>query len=227
MSTEVEVLNRAFQDVGRRYGYDNVKADYVPFLDMKVQWQRSFKWAAFRVSDYMKGADGEVLECLANTLFSKITGENDKQYGEAMRSWVLDPDFSITKRPMYLKRSRTLTKESAGLKRNLADSMTRLAEKGLVDPGANVQTVWSLNNKLRRAASSSVLMRVIAVSDLLDDDKIPDYVVDYAVYCQYLRIIHGAENFGITTEIFTRDYERKFDKYKEAEAELDRLCIYI
>ena len=68
-------------------------------------------------------------------------------------------------------------------------------------------------------------MRLIAVSDVLDDAEIPDFVVDYAVYSQYLKIVKGAHVFGFTTEVYTRDEEKRFAKYKEAERMLNKMSL--
>lgn len=70
-------------------------------------------------------------------------------------------------------------------------------------------------------------MRLISISDELDSQDVPDYLVDYAVYCQYLRIIHGARTFGVSDDINTRDDERKYPRYREAENLLDKMCLFI
>jgi len=56
---------------------------------------------------------------------------------------------------------------------------------------------------------------------------IPDFVIDFAIYSQYLRIIKGAEVFGFTTEVYTREEERKFERYREAERMLDKMSLYL
>ena len=50
-------LTEVFSEVGSRYGYTDVKAKFKAkfkaLKDFKVQWQRSYKWEEFTVSDYM------------------------------------------------------------------------------------------------------------------------------------------------------------------------------
>ena len=221
-----EELSRAFQEVGEKYGYNNVTAEFANFTHLKVRWTRSYKTAEFRVSDYLLDADVKVLEDLANTLYSRIAGSNC-QYAESMRDWALNPEFSKNKRPVYLRRSRNLTRTSIGTTRNLQDSLTRLEEAGFIEKDSNVEVVWSTNKNSRRAGGCSVLMRLISISDELDSQDVPDYLVDYAVYCQYLRIIHGARTFGVSDDINTRDDERKYPRYREAENLLDKMCLFI
>ena len=219
-------VTQVFAGVGKKYGYDSVTAEFTDFKEFKVQWSRSYKFANFRVSDYLEDAPAEVLEGLAATLFAKISGMQDEPYSKAMREWVLAPEFSQKHRPIYIERSKGLTGVAEGNERDLAESFVRLEEAGLVDHDAaqHMMVCWNVDDR-RKAAASSLLMKVISVSDVLDDADIPDFVVDYAVYTQYLKILKGAVVFGYSTEVYTRDEETKFAKYKEAERFLDKLNL--
>lgn len=227
-AADEDVLSRAFAEVGAEHGYDNVTASFSATREFKVQWQRSYKWADFRVSDYLRFAGEAVYLELAEVLFLRITGKDEEaQYREKLRDYVLAPEFAETKRPIYLNRSRNLTKTSAGIGRDLADSVRRLKEMGLwKEEHDDIRLVWSKGVRIRRAASCSVLMKLISVNDLLDDPDIPDMAVDFAVYSQYLRIVKGQEVFG-RGEIFTREEERLFPAYRDAERLLDKLSLFV
>ena len=41
-------LTEIFSDVGRRLGYDDVRAEFSGVMDFKVRWQRSSRWISFR-----------------------------------------------------------------------------------------------------------------------------------------------------------------------------------
>ena len=68
-----EMLTAIFSDVGRRYGFKEVKANFSALADFKVKWTRSYKWADFVVSDYVDRASTEALTNLADVLFSRIS----------------------------------------------------------------------------------------------------------------------------------------------------------
>ena len=226
-TTALESLNGAFQKVGKQYGFDNVSAEFTPFKDFKVQWTRSHRMAHFRVSDYMEDAPPEAFDALATTLFAKIEGKNEVPYKKGLRDWVLSPQFADRKRYRYIHRARNVTGSPVGFERDLRDSFQRLADMGLVDTSKGVAAIWSTDSNSSKAASSSVLFKLIVVSNQLDDLNIPDFVLDYAVYCQYLRIVKGAEVFGFTTEVYTREDEKRFEKYHEAERMLDKMSLYL
>lgn len=223
----MEKANDAFQKVGAEYGYDTVSVEFVAFKEFKVQWSRSYKYAHFRLSDYLKDAPSEIFESLAYTIYAKIAGKEEVPYSKTMRTWALSPEFSESKRPVYISRSRNFVTETEGKERDLNDSFDRLKEMGLIEDASNIRMVWVKDSRSGKAASCSVLMRLIAISDALDDADIPDFVIDFAIYSQYLRIVKGAEVFGITGEVYTREEERKFEKYREAERMLDKLSLYL
>lgn len=219
-----EMMNDVFRRVGKQYGYGNVTADFVSFKQFKVQWQRSYNWIAFRISDYMADAPEDVVESLAESIFEKIAGKIG-QYSDAMRDWVLADEFSISKRPTFIKRGRYLTETSKGEYIDLEDSIDRLVTKGIIPEDHNIRAVWNRDTRTDMAATFSVLMRTVMVSSALDDPDIPDDVLDYVIYHQYLHISEGAKTFGTEEEPHTREEEMKYDGYRDAEQALDRLCL--
>ena len=221
----VNQINRLALEVGRKHGYDHADAEVSVFKDFKVQWTRSYQYISFKVSDYMEGASDEAIAGLFDTLFSRIEGK-DASYSKAMRDFCLSAEFRQQHRGTYIKRCRSLNVEPQGDAKNLDESIERLKAKGLISGDDDIQLAWT-SAVNQRAASCSVLFRVIAVSDQLDYADVPDDVLDYAIYTQYIKIVKGAEVFGYTSEVFTREEERKFEGYKEIERTLDRMNLFL
>ena len=219
-----EMMTEVFQRVGKNYGYENVSTDFVSFKQFKVQWQRSYNWIAFRISDYMVDAPENVMEDLADSIFAKIVGK-EGQYSDNMRDWVLSDEFSIRKRPTFIQRGRYLTKDPQGEHKNLDDSIRRLVRNGLIAPDHNIKAVWNRDTRTDMAATYSVLMRTIMISAALDEKDTSDDVLDYVIYHQYLRIQEGARTFGTDEEPNDCPEIERYEGYKEAERALDRLCL--
>lgn len=78
-----EALDLAFKNAGEEYGFDSVVAQFEKFQDVKVRWQRSYRWAEFKVTDYIKDAPESVFDDLADSIFSKIAGK-DNDYPQSM-----------------------------------------------------------------------------------------------------------------------------------------------
>ena len=173
-------LTEIFSMVGQRYGYEDVKAEFSALTDFKVRWQRSYKWAIFTVSDYLDRAPDDVLENLAEVLFSKITGQ-DAEYGDVFLRYVTDKELMRTNRKDFLKRSRNLTKKSIGDYHDLNDCVNRLRDQRLIPDDIECVLTWD-NSGREKAAGVSVLQGVVWVSKALDQKGIPEYVLDYCVF---------------------------------------------
>ena len=225
METE-EVLRTKFKEVGREYGFDKVEAEFVAFKEFKVRWQRSYKWADFKVSDYLADAPPEVIEGLCNSLFSKITGEDDG-YSDEMCRWMTAPEFSEYKQPVYLKRSRNLTRSSKGETKDLDSAYNRLTEMGLTEKDPSVHLSWTKESNVRKIGHCSVLMKVITISSVLDTDMVPDFVLDYCLYHELCHLMIGFDPAAKRHSAEFSKLEAKFPQMDEAKEWLKKLCLYL
>jgi hypothetical protein len=224
METE-EVLRTKFKEVGREYGFDKVEAEFVAFKEFKVRWQRSYRWADFKVSDYLADAPPEVIEGLCNSLFSKITGD-DEGYSEEMCRWITAPEFSECKQPVYLKRSRNLTRSSKGETKDLESAYDRLIELGLVKKDPYVHLSWTKESNVRKIGHCSVLMKVITISNILDSDMIPDFVLDYCLYHELCHLMIGFDPSAKAHGEEFSNLEARYPQKDEANDWLKKLCLY-
>lgn len=181
-----ERLDQIFSDVGRRYGYDDVRAKFEPFPDFKIMWERTYKWAEFGVSDYLDRAPDEVLIQLAESVFERISGRQ-QDYGEALFRYFEDVRDQNT--PDYLKRKR-LNPDSIGEYHDLNDCVNRLREQGLIPPDLECILCWDASSS-RKVSQCSVIQRVITVNSKLDMQGVPEYVLDYAVYNKIAHLMSG------------------------------------
>ncbi len=185
-----EKLNELFAEIGSGFGYENVQAEFMAFKDIKVRWQRSYKWANFKVADYLSAAPEPVMRALCGSLFARIAGR-EEAYPHELRDWVTDPAFARGNQPTFLRRSRNLTRSPAGRHRDLSAARGRLLEGGLIDDDPDVHISWSRETSSRRAGECSVLMKVISVPASLDDPDVPGCVLDFCLYRQFCRLQRG------------------------------------
>lgn len=221
-----EKLKRIFKTIGSEYGYESVDAEFVAFKEFKVRWQRSYKWAEFKVSDYMMDATPEVIDGLARTLFSKIANTENILYSKDMCEWATSDEFVKSKQPVYLRRSRSLTRNTKGKFRNLEGSFGNLLKMGLVKEDPDMVMSWLKEPMSRRTGYSSILMKVIAITPVLDDENVPEYVLDYVLYHEYLRMTEGKKYFGKMDIPDNRELEKMYPNYNAAEGWLNKLCLY-
>ncbi len=224
MSAEAS-LQESFQLAGKEFGYSSVRAEYSPFKEFKVKWQRSAGWAEFKVSDYLMDAGEDVIQGLAHALFLRIVKGRKDPYPEPMKDWMTSAEFVAQKQPVYIRRSRNLTRSPAGKHRNLMDSVERLIEQGMVEKEEGMFISWTRSRNLRRVGYCSVLMKVIAISSVFDDPEIPEYVLDYVVYHEMLHLHNGLDPDSPKHGPEFRAQERLFPRWEEAEAWLRKIAL--
>ena len=223
--TSESILRESFRSIGREYGYDNVDAEFVAFKELKIKWQRSYGRAEFKVSDYLSDAPGEIMTDIAKTLFSKISG-SDAEYPNEMNRWMTSREFLMEKQPVYLRRSRNLTRTTKGDYRDIGESYRRLVSEGLIKEDPDVHISWTRDPNVRRVGYCSVLMKVVAISSIFDTQTIPEFVLDYVLYHEFIHIEAGFNPFGRKHGPEFAARERLYPKYDEAEEWLKRLSLY-
>jgi Predicted metal-dependent hydrolase len=228
MKNNSEELKNIFQKVGEEFGFDKIDAEFIAFKEFKIRWQRSYKWADFKVSDYLADAPSNVIEDLCRSLFSKIQGvESDETYPKTMCEWVTKTEFTEKYQPVYLKRSRNLSNTTKGKFKDLNEAYQRLVDAGLTSKNPYVYLSWTKEANERKIGHATVLMKVVSISSVLDTDILPEFVLDY---CLYHELCHINLGFDPTTSVHKTHFDdlvNKYPKKKEAEEWIKKLCMYM
>ena len=225
-TTAEETLRESFGTIGKTYGFDKVGAEFVAYRDFKVKWTRSYKWADFQVSDYLMDAPSVVLDGLAETLFSRISGAEAKPYTPEMNDWITSSEFKSEKQPVYVRRSRNISRSPAGKNKDLTESLNRLKRLGLVKKDVNPYLTWTRAELQTTCGYCSTLMDTIVISSAFDTRTLPDMVLDYVLYHECLIIRNGWANFGMEDEFDICEEEKKFPDWEEAEGWIRRMGLH-
>ena len=187
--TTAEELNSTFEKVGNDFGFGNISAEFAPFRDLKVRWQRTYDWASFQVSDYLTEAPVKVIEGLAGAIFAKMRGE-DREYPEEAVDWLTSHVFRACNQQTYIERSRTIAVPEDGDSR-LKESYRRLVEEGLIGEIEDLKLYWSKAEGSNKIGESSCLMRTVILNPKLKEDDVPEDVLDYCLLNQLANIKVG------------------------------------
>jgi len=220
-----EMLNESFGTVGREYGYDSVTAEFFEFKEFKIRWRRSCGWAEFDVSDYLADAPREVMEGMAETIFSKISRKVRKNYPKPMLDWITSDEFLRKKQPLYIMRARNLRRSARGDHIDLGAAYDRLTDLGLISCDKDLRITWTKHPNMKRVGYCSVLMKVVILSSVLDSPDIPTLVSDYVLYHELLHINKGFDPFGQRHDFDFNMLERLYPMRDEAEAWLKKLGL--
>ncbi|WII07999.1 hypothetical protein PED39_02045 [Methanomassiliicoccales archaeon LGM-RCC1] len=181
-----EELNMTFQKVGNDFGIET-KAEFAAFRDLKIKWMRTYKWAEFTVSDFLREAPLEVIEDIAVTIFSKIKGI-EHEYSEETVEWLTSDEFVEINQPVYIARDMRIGSDE-GEHKSIEDSLNRLKDRKLISEDlGKIRLFWSKRTSNEQSAWSSMLMKVITVNAGLDSEDTPDNVLDFVILRQIAHV---------------------------------------
>jgi len=190
---ETEMLNEIFVKVGKGYGHDSISAEFKGLKDTMVRSRRRDGHVELKVSDIFEGAPPEVMNGLANMIFSQLYRKKRGRYTKEILDWMMSDDFVRSKQPIFLKRSRNLTRSAAGEHIDLDDSYERLIDLGLVDRDGNIVISWTKRDNAKKIGYCSFFMRVVVISSILDSPDTPPFVIDYILYHELLHLRKGVD----------------------------------
>ena len=131
-----------------------------------------------------------------------------------MMDWITSYDFVKDKQPLYIARSRNLTRSPEGEHVNLEESYQRLIDMELVERDEQIFISWTKQPNVKRVGYCSVLMKVIAISSVLDDPDVPEFVSDYVLYHELIHLSKGFDPFGQIHGNGFRALEQLFPQWK-------------
>ena len=181
----------------------------------------------FRFSHHVEGAPDDVLEGLASVLLSKIHRVPlSRADAHAVRAYR---DYLNRERVGAAPTSRGRKHiDPVGAHRSLLESFLRVTlDMGLALP--RVPTLsWSKTVARHRFGHWDSDHNAVVISQVLDDPKVPEFVLDYVLYHELLHILHPARMGSGTKRIvhsalFRRD-ERKFPRWREGEEWIAKLA---
>lgn len=147
------------------------------------------------------------------------------EYGDRICRWLNDPLFHKDKQPLYLQRCTNMAMSQQGVCKNLRDSYRRLVESGLVKYDKDVYLSWSREPYNRKIGHCSMLMKVVSLSRALDDDEVPDQVLDYCLYRGLCHVMMDFDPSGIDYDLYECLVDR-FPSRDEAESWLKKLDLH-
>ena len=193
MCTEAELYD-VFQEAGKHFGFLNVRVEFAAFSGFKVQWHRTNNWIELRITDYLKDAPESVLGDLAQNIFSNIVNGSG-EYEGALRDYVLNPEFFGKHRSTFLKRTKYLGGDPDGEYFDLTRVYRGLVREGCLDHmDESIHLTWAADDY--RLITISPLMKVVAISYLMDQKSTPDEVAEAAVYEAIQSLTESRRTFG-------------------------------
>jgi len=223
MNDQDRQLQQCFSDVGAEHGFSRVMANWERFKEFKATWKRCSGSAELHITDYMMDSGPELINDLAKGIFGRMGRGGAKDiYSERLRRHFLSPEFIQRNQPLYLKRSRNLSYQHQGHVHDLQALQNDLLDMGLISKVPEAYLTWTKGDNRQRVGYCSVIMRVVAVSRVLDRQETPSYVPSYVLYHELLHLEDGLR-FGSYHDREFRERERVHPYHQEAERWLRKI----
>lgn len=199
-----------------------VETGFRPYKELSFRWRTSEAGFSLWVSDYLEDAPDDVLRDFVGTAVARAYGV-ERPFGRLYADYLRSDEFILKKRPVYLVRSRNVTYDTRGSVRDLADSVQRLLDAGLLEESDidNTFFTWTQRPNYTRLGYCSQLMRVVAISSVMDAERVSEHALDYVVFheCMHLRAGYVPFNRHPHDASF-HESMRAFPDAESAEAEI-------
>ncbi len=184
----------------------------------------------FRLSHRFKPAPEPVLEGVVGVLLCRMLGlpsnRADPAAVRAYRSYM-DADMDAAAESASASKGRKHI-DPVGTHRSLLESYLRISlDMGLTLP--RIPTLsWSKTVARHRFGHWDPHHNAVVISQILDDEGVPEFVLDYVLYHELLHIMHPTKMGSATKRIvhsaaFKCD-ERKFPRWQDGEMWLRKLA---
>jgi hypothetical protein len=179
----------------------------------------------FRLNEGLKDADPLVLEGILGLLTCRIRNVGEGRVDPAAARAYRD---HMVQRPAVARVGRGRKHiDPVGTHRSLLESYLRVSlDMDLTLPSIP-KLSWSKEVARHRFGHWDPDHQAVVISQVLDDPRVPEFVLDYVLYHELLHIVHPVKMGSGSKRIvhsaaFKRD-ERKFPGWQEAEKWITRL----
>lgn len=206
------------------YPYDDYTVTMRPLMHLHYSYKRDDKGLRIELSDYLIDASDRVLSDTCKAIVQWSLGKRYRN-PDSLLEYVRSDDFIVSSRHKFLDRSRSLSQSQQGRCKNILDSVERLRQSCLItdDDFRNSYYTWATHMAKYRFGQCNQTFRVVSVNPILDDDSVPDYVLDFVVYHETLHLRQDMSKQRRPHNAQFRSWEHMFPQYEDAESYLRRI----
>lgn len=226
----VPLVERAHTRVLPDRGVPPVHVAFYPYVDTRSTVRLDQGRLVLRLSDHLLDAPDMVLEGVVSVLLCRLHRVDmrraDAEAVEAYEAHVRQERLEKRRDDSRRERGRKHI-DPVGHHRSLLQSFLRVSlDMDLCLPEVP-KLSWSRTVSRRRFGHWDPAHGCIVISRILDDPKVPPFVLDYVVYHELLHIVHPVENGATRRRIHTPAFkadEARFPLAAEAEKWIARLA---
>ncbi|MES2154287.1 MAG: hypothetical protein V4510_04050 [bacterium] len=194
-----------------------VRVAFYPYADGKSTVRDRGAYVHFKLSDRLHGAPVAVLEGVFGVLLGKLfrlpPDRVNRDAVRAYKQYALESQGTAGPHDAPRRRGRKHI-DPVGRHRSLLESYLRVSlDMGLVLPSIP-KLSWSQTVSRNRFGHWDADHQAVVISQVLDDPRVPEFVLDYVLYHELLHIIHPVRmGSGTKRRVHTPEFRRAEKKY--------------
>lgn len=226
----VPLVRRVAERIGREPLPRDPVVSFYAYVDTKSTIRLKDGRLHLRLSDHLLDAPGGVLEGAASVLLCRLWGRApsgaERHAVAAYEHYIRREDLDVRRGESRRLRGRKHL-DPVGRHRSLLESFLRVTMDLGLRPPEVPRLGWSREVSRRRFGHWDADHGCIIISRVLDDDRVPGFVLDHVMFHEVLHIVHpveyGPRRRRVHTPAFKAD-EARFPRLAEAEAWLTHLA---
>jgi hypothetical protein len=222
-----EIFQESYRELRLRTPVPELNIEFFAFANVTSTIRLRNGKLLVRLSDLLEGAPEAVLESIAHILLAKIyrqpiVREHSTRYRRYVGSSEIRRKAHLIREIRGRKRISTARGNLYNLEPIFEDLNTRFFYGLLARP----QIAWSRDRSRTRLGHYDPARNTIVVSRVLDDPRVPHYVVEYIVYHEMLHLRHPVKLCGSRRSVHSLEFqaeEKLFPRLDQAKQFLRQL----
>lgn len=208
---------------------DRPRIEFYPYVSTKSTLrQRDGRWHV-RLSDHLLDAPDGALRGVLGILLARVHRLPETRVDAGDRQAYHDALDAVEGRRRTSRQARGRKHiDPIGVHRSLLESFLRVTMDLDMELPEAPKLGWSRTASRRRFGHQDADHQAIIISKVLDDPKVPEFVLDYVVYHELLHIVipprRGSGGKRIVHSKEFKQAEARFPQQREAEAWLTKLA---
>jgi hypothetical protein len=222
------LFSEAFRQLDRNRPVPEIEVKFYPYAGISHKIRLRSGRVYVRISDIFKTAPMDVHRALAFILVARLLSKRTPEIHERVyRAYAYSPQILRALDLARRQRGRKFVSSARGRVYDLDKMFQRLNRRYFDEALEKPVLTWSQRRTRRILGHHDAAHDTIVISKTLDDDKVPEWLVEYVLYHEMLHVKHPARLIKGRRYYHTNAFraeEQRFPHYDEAQRWLELIA---